>query len=268
MNPTVKTFTEGTSSIGGDDVTLTSTLNLNDRRRGDQADRRRRHRRPVLREGHPRRRRAAGAGIAGGTVNSSNSPTVVTGVGSGTTVTATGDVNVMSNVFQLAETNGPLDRRGARRRRRDGRRDRDRERQHDDLLRRHAHRWCGQPHRPGRPSQRHSNSSGRAVGGAIVGAFTGPTIKAETKPTVATTARRHDHASGDIIAKSDVTTAAVAVGSAFTVSLLVAVAQVDVNATDSPIISTTVSAASITSTGGDITISALHNFPYPTSRPT
>ena len=28
VNPTVKTFTEGTSSIGGNDVTLTSTLNL------------------------------------------------------------------------------------------------------------------------------------------------------------------------------------------------------------------------------------------------
>ncbi len=38
LNPTVKTFTERTSSLGGDDVTLTSTLNLTRPRRADQAD--------------------------------------------------------------------------------------------------------------------------------------------------------------------------------------------------------------------------------------
>ena len=105
VNPTVETFTEGTSSIGGAGVTLTSTLNqtsagaaIKQTVDGD-----------IVGPSYAKVTLGAGglgAGIAGGTVNSFNSPTVVTGVGSRTTVTATGDVNVLSNVFQLADTNG------------------------------------------------------------------------------------------------------------------------------------------------------------------
>ena len=264
VNPTVETFTEGTSSIGGGGVTLTSTLNqtsagaaIKQTVDGD-----------IVGPSYAKVTLGAGglgAGIAGGTVHSFNSPTVVTGVGSGTTVTATGDVNVLSNVFQLADTNGLsiaaalgvgvgtvvaiATASGSTTTYFDG------------TLTGGADTLTVQG-----TVAATSNSSGRAVGGAIVGAFTGPTIKAETKPTVATRLGGTITTSGDIIAKSDVTTASVAVGSAFTVSLLVAVAKVEVDSTDSPIISTTVSAASlITSTGGDITISALHNFPYPTS---
>jgi len=42
------------------------------------------------------------AGVAGGTVTSTNSPTVETGIGGSTTVSATGAVNVKSNTYQLA----------------------------------------------------------------------------------------------------------------------------------------------------------------------
>ena len=264
LNPIVKTFTEGTSSIGGDDVTLTSTLNQTDvgapiKQTVDGDEVGPSYAKVTLGAG------GLGAGIAGGTVNSYNSPTVVTGVGSSTTVTATGDVVIQSKVFQLAETNGLsiavavgvgvgtvvaiATASGSTTTHFDG------------TLNGGADSLTVQG-----TVKATSNSSGRAVGGAILGAFTGPTIKAETKPNVTTRLGGTITASGDIVAKSDVTTAAIAVGSAFTVSLLVAIAKVNVDAIDSPTVGTSVSAGSvITSTGGDVTISALHNFPYPTT---
>ena len=116
-------------------------------------------------------------------MNSFNSPTVVTGVGSGTTVTATGDVSVQSKVLQLAETNGTLDRRGPRVgvgtvvaiATASG----STTTYFDGTLTGGADSLTVQG-----TVAATSNSTGRAVGGAIVGAFTGPTITAETKPTV------------------------------------------------------------------------------------
>ena len=109
-----------------------------------------------------------------------------------------------------------------------------------------------------------SDAIGRAVGGAILGAFTKPTVRATTNPTVNVRLGGNVTASGAIVAKSDVTSAANAIGSVFSVSLIVAVSSVDVTATDSPTLRTSVPAGSIIN-GGSISIGALHNFPYPAS---
>ena len=124
LNPTVKTFTERHELAGGRDVTLTSTLNLTDDAvAADPADRRRRD---AVGPAYAKVTLGAAALSAAASRAASstayNSPTVDTGVGSGTTVTATGDVTVKSNIFQLAESTAVSIAARARRRHRHGRR--------------------------------------------------------------------------------------------------------------------------------------------------
>jgi len=105
VNPTVQAFTEGTTKLGGRDVLLTSRVNVTDASahidqsfEGDTVA-------PAfatvtLGSG------ALLASVAGGTVDTYNSPIVYTGVGAGGTVTATRDVKINSVVYQRAQSDG------------------------------------------------------------------------------------------------------------------------------------------------------------------
>ncbi len=154
------------------------------------------------------------------------------------------DVNVKSNTFQLAETNGQSFGIAGGGRHRHGRRDRDARpapstTYFDGTLTDGADSLTVQ----GNVSTT-SNSTGRAVGGAILGAFTGPTITAETKPTVTTTARRHGHRRAVTSSPSRTSRPRRSRSAARSrSSSLVAIAHVTVDATDSPIVTTSVSAA-------------------------
>ena len=110
-----------------------------------------------------------------------------------------------------------------------------------------------------------SDATGRAVGGAILGAFSKPTVHATTNPTVNTRLGGTVTASGAIVAKSDVTTAANAIGSVFT---RLADRGASPASTSPPPTARRCARASPRARplhGGSITIGALHNFPYPTS---
>ena len=261
LNPTVRAFTERTGSLSGRDVKLSATLNVDT-------------------NGNPMQQIADGAthgpafakvtlgsgallgGVAGGLVTATNSPTIEATVGASTTVTATRDVAVTTNSYARAEADGRslgvaggigigtvvtlATAAGTATTAFDG-----------TLTAAASLTVLG-------TITARSDAIGRAVGGAIVGAFTKPTVRATTNPTVTVRLGGNVTASGAIVAKSDVTSAANAIGSVFTVSLLVAVSSVDVTATDSPTLRTSVPAGSIIN-GGSISIGALHNFPYPAS---
>ena len=261
LNPSVRAFTERTGSLSGRDVKLTATLNLTAggtpiQQIVDGATRGPAYAKVTLGS-------AALLGTAAGAiVTVTNSPTIEATVGASTTVTATRDVAVTSNSFALAEADGRslgiaggigigtvvtlATAAGTVTTAFDG-----------TLTAAASLTVLG-------TVTARSDATGRAVGGAILGAFTKPTIRATTNPTVNLRLGGNVTASGAIVAKSDVTSAANAIGSVFTVALGVALASVDVIANDSPRLSTTV-AAGATITGGSISIGALHNYPYPAS---
>ena len=263
LNPTVRAFTERTGSLSGRDVKLTATLNVatDGSLIGQTVS--------GVQHGPAYAKVTLGSGAllgtaAGAIVTVTNSPTVESTVGASTTVTATRDVAVKSNSYALAEADGRslgvaggvgigtvvtlATAAGSVTTAFDG-----------TLSSATSLTVLG-------TVTARSDATGRAVGGAILGAFGKPTVRATTTPTVNVRLGGSVTASGAIAASSNVTTAANAIGSVFTVALGVALASVDVTATDSPALSTTVAGGSVvTSTAGSITIAALHNFPYPAS---
>ena len=261
LNPTVSAFTERTGSVGGAGVAFTVKLNVDAagnpiQQTVDGATHGPAYAKVTLGSG------GLLAGVAGGTVTVTNSPVLNALVGAGTTVAATGDVSVTIDSFAFAEADGRsiavglgvgvgtvvtlATAAGSATTAFDG-----------TLTRAASLTVLG-------TIAARADATGRAVGGSILGTYTKPTVHATTNPTITARLGGSVTASGAITAKSDVTSAANAIGSVFSVSLLVAIASVDITATDSPSLSTTVS-GNATVTGGSISIGALHNFPYPTS---
>ena len=105
LNPSVRAFTERTGSLGGRDVKLTAALNVDGngnpiQQTFDGATHGPAYATVTLGSG------GLLAGVAGGTVTVTNSPTVDAVVGASTTVTATRDVTVKTNSYAFAEADG------------------------------------------------------------------------------------------------------------------------------------------------------------------
>ena len=106
-----------------------------------------------------------------------------------------------------------------------------------------------------------SEAQARGQSFALLGGGSDVTTTATTSPTVNTTASGSITSGGDIVIESVVETGTQSLGSGVTGAGLVAVGLLTATATDDPTVGAGVTGSgSVVSTGGDVRVSALHNF--------
>jgi hypothetical protein len=258
VNPVVGAFTESGGSIDAAQVSFVSRLNVDGNGMPINAN----HDGSIVGPAYAEVLLGTGGLLAGGNgaeLNITNAPVVRTAVGSGTTITTSGDVTVSGNAHLLAESDAlsislglgvgtgvvipTVTAAGSI-----------------------TTEISGSIESAGNVSvtstvDAATTVEGRAGGGGIGGSATASIIEATTAPIVVTqiAAGGVVTAGADVSVSSDVTSSATATAGAMAFAFGVSIGIVDVTATDSPDINAVISGA-VTSLNGEITVEAGHNF--------